>query len=583
MKWLNGNKMRLAVVGIMAFVVLGSGSVKADFTWTQKADMPTPRWMPTSATVNGRIYVIGGVSSEPDSKVLSTVEEYDPASNIWTRKADMPKARGWIPPSSPVVDGKIYVIGGGDDIIWDLPTVEEYDPVTDTWTRKADMPTPRWCLAACAVDGKIYAIGGAPNRYTGLNVVEEYDPATDTWTRKVKMPKGVWGLCACVVDGKIYAFGGRGGLSANSIVQEYNPATDTWTLKSNMLRSTSNMASVVLDNKILVLGGWIHSNSYPYTTVQMYDPAIDEWTRETDMPANRSSLTACAVRERIYAIGGTDRPHPCPAFPTVYEISPLFDFNGDGIVDAADMCIMIDHWGEDYSLCDIGPMPWGDGIVDVEDLKILAEHLFEEIFSPKPVAYWKLDEVEGDIAYNRISDNHGILSGNPTWQPDDGMVAGALLFDGIDDYISTDPILNPTDGEFCVFAWIKGGAPGQVILSQTDGVNWLSADLSEGKLMTELIPPISRSPVLPLVSEAIIVDGNWHHIGFWWNKTCRTLYVDGVVVAEDVQNNLASSANGLYIGTGKGTEDGTFFSGLIDDIRIYNKALSPEEIAALTH
>jgi inhibitor of cysteine peptidase len=58
-------------------------------------------------------------------------------------------------------------------------------------------------------------------------------------------------------------------------------------------------------------------------------------------------------------------------------IEPVVDLNGDGIVDAADMCIIVDHWGEDYSLCDIGPMPWGDGIVDVEDLKVLAEHLFE--------------------------------------------------------------------------------------------------------------------------------------------------------------------------------------------------------------
>ena len=65
----------------------------------------------------------------------------------------------------------------------------------------------------------------------------------------------------------------------------------------------------------------------------------------------------------------------------IYEatIIPIVDFNGDRIVDAEDMCIMVDHWGEDYSLCDIGPMPWGDGIVDVEDLKVLAEHLFEEL------------------------------------------------------------------------------------------------------------------------------------------------------------------------------------------------------------
>ncbi len=60
-------------------------------------------------------------------------------------------------------------------------------------------------------------------------------------------------------------------------------------------------------------------------------------------------------------------------------VIPIVDLNGDGIVDAADMCIIVDNWGTDEPLCDIGPMPWGDGIVDVQDLIVLAEHLFEEI------------------------------------------------------------------------------------------------------------------------------------------------------------------------------------------------------------
>ena len=59
-------------------------------------------------------------------------------------------------------------------------------------------------------------------------------------------------------------------------------------------------------------------------------------------------------------------------------ILPVVDLNGDGIVDSADMCIIVDHWGTDEPLCDIGPMPWGDGIVDTQDLIVLAEHLFEE-------------------------------------------------------------------------------------------------------------------------------------------------------------------------------------------------------------
>lgn len=61
------------------------------------------------------------------------------------------------------------------------------------------------------------------------------------------------------------------------------------------------------------------------------------------------------------------------------SIDPVVDLNADGIVDSADMCVIVDNWGTDEPLCDIGPMPWGDGIVDVKDLIVLAEHLFEEV------------------------------------------------------------------------------------------------------------------------------------------------------------------------------------------------------------
>jgi len=252
-------------------------------------------------------------------------------------------------------------------------------------------------------------------------------------------------------------------------------------------------------------------------------------------------------------------------------ILPVVDFNNDGIVDSADMRIMVDHWGTDEPLCDIGPMPWGDGIVDVQDLIILAEHFFTY---PGALAYWKLDEAEGDIAQDSANDNDGSVHGDPTWQFEGGMVDGVLQLDGIDDYVSTPFVLNPADGKFSVFAWIKGGAPGQAVLSQMGGAKWLCADPSEGNLMTELkgtgriVPP-------PLVSEFVITDGNWHRIGLVWDGSFRTLYVDAVAVAEDEQDNLAGSDNGLYIGAGKAMEPGSFWSGLIDDVRIYNRAVSP--------
>ncbi|MHC4119032.1 MAG: LamG-like jellyroll fold domain-containing protein [Planctomycetota bacterium] len=257
-------------------------------------------------------------------------------------------------------------------------------------------------------------------------------------------------------------------------------------------------------------------------------------------------------------------------------ILPVVDLNGDGIVDAEDMCTMVDYWGTDNSLCDIGPMPWGDGIVDVEDLKVLAGHLFEDVDDPTLIAHWPLDEAQGGIAYNNAANCDGTLIGDPVWQPDGGVVAGALQLDGIDDHVSTDPVLNPAEGVFSVVAWVMGGAPGQAVLSQADGVNWLCIDSIEGCLATELANP-GRSSVGPMPSQTNITDGNWHRIGFVWDGSYRCLYVDGAEVARDLAPllGLESADGGLYFGTSSTLAPGTFFSGLIDDVRIYNRALHP--------
>jgi len=257
-------------------------------------------------------------------------------------------------------------------------------------------------------------------------------------------------------------------------------------------------------------------------------------------------------------------------------IIPIVDFNGDGIVNAADICIMVDYWGTDEPLCDMGPMPWGDGIVDVQDMIVLSEHLFEELNDPTLIAHWALDEEEGIIAYDSTGICDAYLMGDPIWQSDAGQVGGALMFDGVDDYVLAPLGLSPADGPFSVFGWIEGKVPGQVIISQSNGANWLGADPDSGCLMTELIPPaVGRFTPQPLKSDSVITDGQWHRVGFVWDGTNRQLYVDDILVAEDTHDSLESSENGLNIGAGKMTQPGTFFFGLIDDVRIYNRAVHP--------
>ncbi|MFC1603950.1 kelch repeat-containing protein [Planctomycetota bacterium] len=566
-------KKTVSIVLVLA-LGLASVSLAEENTWTTKTPMPTRRYLLSSSVVDGKIYAIGGTPN--GSNCTPTVEAYDPLTDTWTKKADMPRVSGGA--ASGVVNGRIYIMGGGDRL-WGptYSSVIEYYARTDTWTPKADMPMARGWVSGSVVNGKIYVIGGA-SRYqdTALSTVEEYDPVTDTWARKADMPTARVCLSTSAVNGKIYAIGGCPGSSqwyrALSTVEEYDPATDTWTTKADMPTPRTYISTCALNGKIYAIGG-LKTRANHVAPVEEYDPATDTWTSVADMPTTRSGVATSAVNGKLYAIGGW--VGTSTILTTVEEYEPIppivVDFNGDGIVDSLDMCIVVDHWGEDYPLCDIAPTPFGDGIVDVQDLILLSEHLFEEVFDPALVAHWALNETEGMFATDSAGDNDAVVLGGAAWQPDSGQIGGALQLNGVDSFAIADAVLNPADGPFSVLAWINGGAPGQVVVSQQNAANWLTTD-AEGNLMTEL--KSSDQLAGPLFSETVITDGQWHRIGLVWDGSNRTLYVDGVVVADDTPLGLEGSQMGLYIGTGKAMETVTYFSGLIDDIRIYNRIVS---------
>jgi N-acetylneuraminic acid mutarotase len=589
--------MKKTILIVLILVLnLVSVSLALEDTWIRKADMPTGRCTFSTGVVNGRIYAIGGAKGRTEvlrSVPLKIVEEYNPATDTWTRKTDMPTARSAL--SVSVVDGKIYAIGGAEGIGAPLQTVEEYNPATDMWTNNADMPTARFALSTSTVNGKIYAIGGSMGGFRAVSIVEEYDPVTNIWARKADMPTARIHLSTSVVDGKIYAIGGTAGAPSYAslkTVEEYDPMTDTWTRKANMPVTGCTLCTSVVNGKIYAIGGATPVPAVaPLSNVHEYDPATDTWIDKADMPTARSGLSTSAVNGKIYAIGGLANPMAM-ALSTVEEYdtgltvsSP--DFNGDGIVDSADICIMVDHWHTDYPLCDIAPAPFGDGIVDVQDLILLSEHLFEDY---RMKAHWMLDEEAGETAHDSTGNYNGTLNGEPLWQPEGGILDGALEFDGNDDYISTPFVLNPEEKSFSAFAWIQGGAPGQVIISQSNtsggrgvfpGCTWLGTNPSDGRLMTGLMD----TSFGPLESDSIITDNQWYHIGLVYDRVTmrRHLYMDGAEVAVDADFiGGVQTTGGLHIGAGQALDAGTFFSGLIDDIRIYDVALTAEQIAVLT-
>ena len=252
-------------------------------------------------------------------------------------------------------------------------------------------------------------------------------------------------------------------------------------------------------------------------------------------------------------------------------ITPNVDFTGDYKVDIKDLTLLIEHWGQNEPYFDMGPTPLGDGVVDAQDLEVLMSYWGKEVYDPHFLAHWEMDETEGDVAYDSVGGYDAVVLGDAVWQQEGGQVGGALQLDGIDDYIFTPLALNPADGGFSVFAWIKGGAPGQVILSQLGGEDWLMLD-AQGYLRSTL--KASRREE-GLTSAAAITDDSWHRIGFTWDGTSRVLYLDDSEVGRDAHGGLQGSEGSLAIGVGNDLAPGTFWSGMIDDVRIYDRVVTP--------
>lgn len=260
--------------------------------------------------------------------------------------------------------------------------------------------------------------------------------------------------------------------------------------------------------------------------------------------------------------------------PYLLGILTSADLTGDGLTNFLDLATLAEAWLCDSNSLDLLPVPEGDNFIDAQDLMGLSQNW---LTTPGMVAHWLLDEEAGDIAIDRIGDFNGVLVGEPLWRPNAGVSEGALQLDGIDDHVELGILLDPEDGPFSLIAWVQGGGPDQVILSQGNSAKnaiTLLGTNDQGALMTTVTD--GGRGTSDLVSEGIITDGQWHQVGLIWDEVYRSLYVDNTLVAQDTDtlNSLQSSNKIWRLGTSGNKAQGTFWMGLIDDVRVYDLALA---------
>jgi hypothetical protein len=250
-------------------------------------------------------------------------------------------------------------------------------------------------------------------------------------------------------------------------------------------------------------------------------------------------------------------------------LQPAGDFNGDCIVDCLDLETMAADWLESDSVV---------ATAAAEPAGLMA--------------HYKLD---GDATDSSGSNYHGTEKGGPTYV--EGKFGQAISFDGFDDYVALDANYASTGHtEITVCAWFRtSNSANQHIVSFDRDEYWrlgMTEYVSTGHLGWHVMTMVGGTETqMDYGSVTRLDDGQWHHAAGTFNSGTLSIYVDGAL--ETTAFGGPTFGTGLvrygFLGIGSESQDmfngmtnaTGYFDGEVDDVRIYNRALSPAEIAYL--
>jgi N-acetylneuraminic acid mutarotase len=208
----------------------------------------------------------------------------------------------------------IYVGGGGWFCGGPINAFYRYDPATNTWTRKADLPIPLMG-AVGASDGTYgYVACGVTSGGAYTNTLYRYDPSTDSWTTLSTVPGGVGRAIPSMAyyQGKLYIGGGdRGGNNCRQDFYAYDIAMNNWTTLPNYPTTLYDGWAVAYNGKIYVTGE--HTPCCCSCTNQFYyyNIASNAWFPMPVFPGgNRNNLQPIELNGVLYGGWG----HNCPTY-----------------------------------------------------------------------------------------------------------------------------------------------------------------------------------------------------------------------------------------------------------------------------
>jgi len=199
------------------------------------------------------------------------------------------------------------------------------------------------------------------------------------------------------------------------------------------------------------------------------------------------------------------------------------------------------------------------------------------------ISEWKFDENQGTTAYDtwaKYNPNNGTLVNGPVWKSGSECVSGSCLyFDGVDDYVETvsSNSLNPGSNSWTIETWFKLSSSGVLNGSILYNRERLYEASAGGGYFTYAWQPHwtwDGGNSFP------VNIGEWYHAVVVYDHINQYVYRNGQRVYSRPQSgNMGENTNALRVGArGAPGAAYSFFSGLIDEVRVYNAALPSAQI-----
>jgi len=202
------------------------------------------------------------------------------------------------------------------------------------------------------------------------------------------------------------------------------------------------------------------------------------------------------------------------------------------------------------------------------------------------VGHWTFDgkDMTSNVADISGNGNNGFLAGQTSTTTVIGKIGQALEFDGSNDYVNVPHSAELSPSVVTMAAWIKipeSTGDHETIVSKFDAVSAFDGYmLSIGNGGSQGLVAVWDGDGWN-VGVGSVDDGDWHHVVGIVDTASVSYYIDGSFDASDVTTPTLSQSAELHVGNRTDNGFSGEFDGLIDDVRVYNRVLSAEEVSRL--